>query len=466
MIGNPPYIQLQANGGELAKIYQDKGFETFEKTGDLYCLFTERAFGLLGKNGSVSYIMPNKWMLSAYGRKLRHYLKQKRINYLMNFGDVQFFESATNYVCVFDIENAQPESKIKVLSLNQNSYNGSFTDAVSKSIESIPFDEFSDDEWIIRPRCHVAILEKMFRIGILLKSLPINIDFGIKTGLDKAYVIDSETRNQLISKDAGSKKIIKKILRGRDIDAYVSQWNDKWLVNLHNGIKESGVARLKAEDYPELKKYLDSFGRQLKSRADQGDTPYNLRNCAYLKHFDQPKIIYPNMTTRFPFAYDEDGLLVNPKCYILTTKHSKEFLKFLTGVFNSRLTKLWVWYYCPELNGGARELQKMCFERFPVPNATDRERALIVGNVDRILAAKKINPTADTSVLEAEIDQLVYKLYGLTEEEIAVVEGRGKQVADKTGKGENGSEVAKPRRRGIRPVATAAVKTADDEELE
>ena len=317
-----------------------------------------------------------------------------------------------------------PTRAANTLTLNQKTYSGDFANTVRSCIAKIDVHLFGDEEWILVPKEHVSVLDKMHATPIRLKDLPISINYGIKTGLDKAFIVDTAERNRLVSEDASSKEILKPILRGRDIRAYSAEWKNLWLIVAHNGVKEIGLRRVDINKYKAVKRYMDRFNSELFSRADQGDTPYNLRNCAYLMDFAKPKIVYPNMTTRFPFMLDTGGVLVNPKCYILTADKPLYFLKYLTGVFNSKTTKLWIWYYCPELNGGAREIHKMCFERLPLPESSQGQQKEISELVDSILTAKKTDPAADTSALEAEIDQLVYKLYGLTDEEIAVVEGR------------------------------------------
>ncbi len=113
----------------------------------------------------------------------------------------------------------------------------------------------------------------------------------------------------------------------------------------------------------------------LEKRGDKGETPYNLRNCAYLEEFSKPKIIYPNMTSVFPFMHDETGMMTNQKCFTITSKDNSISLLFLTALLNSSLAKLWIWYNCPELQGGTREISKVYFEHFPVPKANEEQAA-------------------------------------------------------------------------------------------
>ena len=280
------------------------------------------------------------------------------------------------------------------------------------------------------------------------------------------------------------------MVRGRDIAAYGFTGNE-YLINTHNGIKDKmpPIPPVNIDDYPAIKKHLDVFYPNLDKRGDKGETPYNLRNCAYLEDFSKPKIIYPNMTSVFPFMYDESGILGNQKCFILSASDNSVSLPFLTAVFNSSLAKLWIWYNCPELQGGTREISKVYFEHFPVPKANEEEKeklaclATIRGsltfnlqavaskfrrniqrefNIEKLsaklenwfetpfseflkeLLKNKVKLTLEqkaeweeyylTQEQEAqilkseiektdrEIDQMVYALYGLTNEEIKIIE--------------------------------------------
>ncbi|MDX9883727.1 MAG: Eco57I restriction-modification methylase domain-containing protein [Prolixibacteraceae bacterium] len=375
VIGNPPYVQLQTMG-EMSEKLKSCGYETFDKAADLYCLFTERGYKLLKKGGMQSFIMPNKWMLVAYGKPLRKFLSKTGLRQILNFGDIQFFQDATTYVCIFVVQKGKMQENVKALSLNRKTYHGDFLSEVKANSYDYPSSRFGENEWSIQPHRDFVILEKMKQNGAELKELPVSINYGIKTGYNDAFYIDAETRKKLVAADAKSAGIIKPMVRGRDIAAY-GITEREFLINTHNGLKDKTpqIPPINIEDYPEIKKHLDSFYPQLVKRGDKGETPYNLRNCAYLEEFDKPKIMYPNMTSQFPFLYDETGLLSNDKSFILTANDDFVSLPFLTALFNSSPAKLWIWYNCPELQGGTREIRKVYFEHFPVPRANDEQTA-------------------------------------------------------------------------------------------
>lgn len=433
IIGNPPYVQLQSMG-EMSDVYSKRDYSCYNKSADLYCLFVERAYSLLKKNGYFSFIMPNKWMLVDYGKELRQFMSQTSLKKILNFGDVQFFADATIYVCIFVSQKSGDKLPVLACSLNSKNYHGEFEKEVNAATFEFPAENFGASEWSIRNKLHDSVLQKM-NVGTPLKDMPITINYGIKTGFNDAFFIDGKTREKLIAEDPKSEELIKPLLRGRDINAWVTE-NEQYLINPHNGIKEKNIAPINIDEYPAIKKHLDQFIDKLIKRGDKGDTPYNLRNCAYLEEFAKPKIMYPNMTSVFPFTYDETGSFGNDKSFIITLRHSDPgehgsigeesseiLLKALLAIFNSNLVKLWIWYNCPELMGGTREIRKAYFENLRIPLNNAELLQQLATLADEIITAKKTGE--DAAELEAQVNTLVYQLYGITDaEEIEAVEKR------------------------------------------
>jgi len=194
-------------------------------------------------------------------------------------------------------------------------------------------------------------------------------------------------------------------LRGRDIKRYSYDWAGLWLINTHNGIKGK-IPRIDINDYPAIKAHLDQFWDKIKTRADQGDTTYNLRNCAYSDDFSQPKIMYPNMTKFIPFYYDEKGFYQNDKSFMITGNH----LAYLTAFLNSSLFKFCFLDNFPELQGGTRELRKIFFDKIPVLNVSDDvndEFKVLVNEIQTKYSKEKA----------IAIDNMLFDLYDLTKAE-------------------------------------------------
>jgi hypothetical protein len=377
VIGNPPYVQLQSMG-EMSDNLKSCGYETFDKSADLYCLFTERGYKLLKKGGLQSFIMPNKWMLVAYGKPLRKFLSNTGLQQILNFGDIQFFQEATTYVSIFVTQYSGKTEKVKVLSLNQKTYHGDFLSEVQSNIYEYPSGNFTENEWSIQPFEDAVKLDKMKLNGIELKDLPVSIYRGILTGYNDAFYINEETRQKLIAADPKSEEIIKPMVRGRDIAAYE-------ITDYEFLIGTFPTLRLNIEDYPAIKEHLLSFGYdRLKQTGDSGARKKTSGqwfetqdSIGYYKEFAKPKIIYPNMTSVFPFMYDENGFLSNDKSFVITALDDSVSLLYLTAVFNSSLAKIWTWYNCPELQGGTREIRKVYFEHFPVPKANAEQVSMM-----------------------------------------------------------------------------------------
>ncbi len=257
----------------------------------------------------------------------------------------------------------------------------------------------------------LSIKTKVESIGVPLKEWDVEIYRGVLTGYNDAFIINSEKRNEILENCADDDErertaaIIRPILRGRDVARYRYNWADLWLINTHNGIKGK-LERIHIEDYPAIKQHLDCYWDKIVSRADKGDTEYNLRNCAYMDEFSKTKIIYPNMTKFLPFVLDSEGFLTNQKCFIMTG----EKLGFLTAFLNSSLFKFCFANKFPELQGKTRELSKIFMDEIPVISVTlDQEQrfADLVKDIQNDYSKEKA----------INIDKQIFELYGLDLEE-------------------------------------------------
>jgi type I restriction-modification system DNA methylase subunit len=408
VIGNPPYVQLQTLG-EMSDKLKNCGFETFDKGADLYCLFTERGYNLLKNGGLQSFIMPNKWMLVSYGLPLRKFLSKTGLRQILNFGDVQFFEEATTYVCIFVTQKSKLHENVKVLSLNRKTYHGDFLTEVEASLYDYSASRFGENEWSIQPYNDFRKLEQMKLNSTELKDLPISIYRGILTGYNEAFYIDAETRQKLITADAKSAELIKPMIRGRDVIAFgISDF--EYLIGTFPALK------LDIENYPAIKNHLLSFGYdRLKQTGDKGSRKKTSGNwfetqdsIQYYGFFAKPKIIYPNMTSMFPFVYDESGILGNDKSFILTAENDSVSLLFLTAILNSSLAKLWIWYNCPELQGGTREIRKVYFEHFPIPKANPEQTQMLAQK-----ASHRTRLTSDFQLLTSKFIRSIQRKFNI-----------------------------------------------------
>lgn len=273
----------------------------------------------------------------------------------------------------------------------------------------------SSEPWVILTPIEQSIKRKIEAVGTPLKDWDIQIYRGVLTGCNEAFIISTEKRNEILSKCQSederkrTAELIRPILRGRDIKRYGYDWANLWLINTHNGMK-GRIPRINIEDYPAVKAHLDQYWDKIRDRADQGDTPYNLRNCAYLEDFIKPKIIYPNMTKYMPFVYDESMYFTNQKCFIVTGRD----MAFLAAFFNSSLFKFCFRDSFPELQGGTRELSKIFFDKIPVKQISTAQNEVFREAINKIQSDY-------TQTLAIYIDSLIFDLYNLTDEERATI---------------------------------------------
>jgi len=435
VIGNPPYIQLQKDFDgkrKYADLYKKLNYETFERTGDIYCLFYEKGITLLNEGGHLAFITSNKWMRAAYGEKLRNYFLQYNPKILIDLGP-GVFKNATVDTNILIIQKAENQHQLRAATVTENKKDNLDLAAILKR-NGVVLNRLTQDTWFIGDDAEQRLKEKIERIGKPLKDWDVNIYYGIKTGLNEAFIIDSAKRQEILDNCLDEEErrrteaIIKPILRGRDIKRYYYEWAGLWVIVIPAGWTNQSRSNQNPETFiheyfPSLMNHLVLYEEKAKKRDDQGDYWWELRACAYYHEFEKEKIIYPNMTKFLPFVYDNSKFYINPKCYILTGNN----LKYLLGIFNSSISSYWIRQNCPELQGGTREIQSRVFINFKVPVINISIKPLVSQIellVDAILSAKKKNPSADTSALEQEIDRLVYQLYDLTEEEIAIVENK------------------------------------------
>ena len=416
VIGNPPYIQLQKNGGELADRYENDGFQAFARTGDIYVLFCERGLGLLRSNkGILTYITSNSWLKAKYGKKLRGFISNGHTPLrLLEMGGRVF-------------ENAIVDSSVVVVRQGGQATPLPAVDLDSLTTE-VSFPDLPDDAWgEVRPSNEAAwsilsldewrVMDKMRAVGIPLKNWnDISIYYGIKTGYNPAFIVDTATKERLVAEDPRSAEILKPILRGRHIGRYRAEWAGLWLIASHNG--HGDIPPVEIDEYPAVKQHLDRFYDSLAARQDQGRTPYNLRNCAYHAEFSKEKVFWIDLSNEGRFAYTDDHevFCVN-SAYML----SGSFVKFLCAVLNSQLIG---WFMRKTaLNSGMGVVRwiRSTIDTIPIPRPDRNDNESIVGVVDDILQTRAASGVANTSDLEKRIDVLVYKLYGLTNDEVEVV---------------------------------------------
>ncbi|EJT3386679.1 Eco57I restriction-modification methylase domain-containing protein [Campylobacter jejuni] len=439
IIGNPPYIR-QEELKEL-KPHLAKNYKVYKGTSDIYTYFYELGFNVLKdrRGGVLSYITSNKYTRAGYGEALREFLL-KNVKFLeyTDLNGIKVFDSATVDTSILCFEKSKSkDNKFKYLALsNEILKTCAYNIGLYKDFAEFSQNSLSKESFTFSDENTSALKAKIERIGTPLKEwYGLNIYRGILTGYNEAFIITTEKRNEILAncKDEAEKertaKLIRKMLRGRDIKRYSYEWAGLWVINTHNGYKNQNGEKVEAiniEHYPSLKKHFDEFYPQLEKRADKGLTPYNLRNCAYLDEFEKEKIVWNPVSGEYLFSYIKEHIFFNNSLFMMTLDVFS--LKYILAFMNSNCYK---WLITLKTNliqtGSYAYGAKDKIERLPIPKINSKNEKLaneLISLVDEILKAKEQDKNANTQELENKINSLVYKLYNLNEEEIKIIEGK------------------------------------------
>ncbi|EAI1549565.1 class I SAM-dependent DNA methyltransferase [Campylobacter coli] len=438
IIGNPPYIR-QEELKEL-KPHLAKNYKVYKGTSDIYTYFYELGFNVLKDRGGVlSYITSNKYTRAGYGEALREFLL-KNVKFLeyTDLNGIKVFDSATVDTSILCFEKSKSkDNKFKYLALsNEILKTCAYDIGLYKDFAEFSQNSLSKESFTFSDENTSALKAKIERIGTPLKEWQgLNIYRGILTGYNEAFIITTEKRNEILAncKDEAEKertaKLIRKMLRGRDIKRYSYEWAGLWVINTHNGYKNQNGEKVEAiniKHYPSLKKHFDEFYPQLEKRADKGLTPYNLRNCAYIEEFEREKIVYSEIVRKPQFYLDTKlNFYAEATSFILTGENLKYLIAFLNNDFVAFIFK--TFYAGGNLGENGFRYKKAFLEKLPIPKINSKNQKLadeLINLVDEILKAKEQDKNANTQELENKINSLVYKLYNLTEEEIKIIEGK------------------------------------------
>ena len=439
IVGNPPYVRMEEFSP--IKTYLKTHYQAHEERADFYTYFLERALQLIGTSGLVGMIVSNKFSVAKYGKPLREVIQRKGdIREIADFAGANVFKGATvrTFVIILGrqgrgqlgktryvpVPNPSQFEKIESGQLTVNEYaNQAEQFLAAGQLTASPWELISSSQYDLLRRLttNFPSLQKAFSWRPL---------FGIKTGLNEAFIIDDSTRSRLIQEDKKSADVIRPILFGKDVKRYSIQSAARYVIYLH--------PNKDLNNYPAVKKHLDAFRIALSQRAASQEW-FELQQPAVslIPLLEKPKIVYPIIAPEPRFALDDQGFLVNDKLFVLPTDSL-----FLLGILNSSLGHFFFSSVCARLEGSGDcyyEYRAQFVERFPVcsinlSNAADKSRHdAVAGKVEAMLAAKKKLAGAKTDKdktyyenkwanLDRQINAIVYDIYGLTPEEIATVE--------------------------------------------
>ncbi|WQT60801.1 class I SAM-dependent DNA methyltransferase [Helicobacter pylori] len=438
IIGNPPYIR-QEHIKDLKPLLQKQYQDFYNSTADIYTYFFALSYHLLKEKGFNAFITSNKYARAKYGAKLRELLlKKTTIVSYMELNALKVFESAAVDTSIIHFIKQPPlkESGFKYYEPTPNDK----SDLKSTSSLLMKQNALSTESFIFANATLLDLREKIENIGTPLKDWGIQINYGIKTGANEAFIIPTEKRDEILkncddvqkdergmSERERTIELIKPILRGKDIKRYSYEWAHLWVINTHNGYTsalKSKIPPIDIEKYPATKAHLDAHWDTIATRSDQGDTPYNLRNCAYLEDFEKEKIVWASVG--FVEYCMIPGLLILDTNYFFEVSKFGNTKNYLLGLLNSKLLTFWLKLKNTPLGDiGAYRNYKYNIMELPMVKITAKNKKIadkITDCAKQILALKEKDPKANTQKLEKEIDALVYQLYNLTDEEIKTIE--------------------------------------------
>ena len=431
--GNPPYIRQEEFAG--LKAYLKEHYETYAGTADLYVYFVERGLKVAKSNARFVFILPNKWMRAGYGLSLRKWLKNQEIEvhhrlwrpclFLMRLPLIRAF-------CRFIRSRQVPACSNLARWAHWISQRAWLARHLVNRLVDIDQNLLPNEGWTLVNDKVQKLLGKIKGAGAPLgEYVNGKIFYGIKTGYNEAFVIDEKTKGRLMAEDPECEEIIKPFLAGRDIKRYQQPKSEKYLILIKNGQTKEMFgdiegSTMRGEFYNQIISIPFPGTWNLSTKDYKGknwryDQAWQLINgmrlqasVDYYEEFEKPKIIIPAIVKSANYAYDTEGNYGNDKTSIIP---GKDF--YLLGVISSKLIDFYLKHIASTKQNGYFEYKPVYVSQLPI---SEKQDGLIDKAVTEIVSLKKQNPAADTSALEVEIDQLVYGLYGLSEEEIKLVE--------------------------------------------
>lgn len=438
VIANPPYVE--AKKLKYIASYLKGIYDVYSGTADLSIYFIELGLNLLHEGGELTYITTNKFFSTGYGKKIRHLISNKDISRIVDFEQVEVFENVLVSSTVISVGNRNviPNNQFtyaKFYRLKQEEFRKQFV-GHKENLGTYPQDILDEQEWSFADLTGLRLKAKLEYGSTRLGDIDgVNIYRGVTTGFNPAFIISNELRDSLISSDSRNRYVIKNLLQGRNIRKWYYNESDEnllfvpWHFPLHNDTTITGASivaeRELKRQYPAIYQWLEKFKQELSER-NQDETGvryewYALQRCAasYYPEFErQQKIIWGLTADKWAFALDSEKHFLPSNGYILTSTMLS--LNYILGLLNSKLLQHYFSYVGVMTAGGAYTLKAATISTLPFKIASNT--ADIADVVQEILNVKVDSHDADVSRFETKIDFLVYHLYGLTYDEVLIVD--------------------------------------------
>lgn len=408
VIGNPPYVRQEYLG--TIKEHLKANFQSYHGMADLYVYFYERGLSLLRPGGRLAFVVTNKWMKAGYGEPLRRYFAENSwVETVVDFGHAkQFFKDADVFPCFLVVKRpngvAAPVGSNVCVIPREPFKLADLETLVPTRMIAVERSRFTESAWQLESQAETTLLAKIRGGGIPLSKfsglMPLS---GIKTGLNSAFLIDTETRSFLIGSDPNATEILKPYLRGQDIKRWSPEWNGLWMIRIQSSGNATWPWSTTTEDaesifsrtYPSIYAHLSKYKADLVSRQDQGQFWWELRACAYWAEFDKPKIIFPEITWHLQWCLDTRGTLLNNTAYILSSVD-----RWILAVMNSAAGWWYSWRGAVHGKDEALRYIKEFVHDFPIPEPTVKTRRMADSLVDRLIRITSSNQSTSTDLLD------------------------------------------------------------------
>lgn len=400
VIGNPPYVRQEMIDNLTKEKYISLYKNVATSTADLYVYFYELSIKLLRKNGLLGFITPNKWMERKYGLNLRKYLKSFNIHQLINFGELNIFDDASTEPAIIILENKASNDDISYIMIK------SMKEAQSSDYKTQLYkkDELSDDIWRFTNPLTTSILNKFKNVNTTLQEYTDGgVYYGIKTGLNEAFIIDKTKYLEIVTQDKASEKLLKKMVEGDDFG--------KWHLNHSGRYMVATDYDLEIEnDYKGIYNHLEQYRNKLIKRQDKGKNYWNLRACDYYDKLEQPKLIYYHTALNHGFYFDTEGYYISANCYFIANAD-----KYLQCVLNSKLFHFVKKYLFPSFGdsekGGRVRLDANKMNTLPIQKIEESEKDFYIQKADEMfLLNKQFQETKQNFIHELNLEKVPKKL--------------------------------------------------------
>lgn len=408
VVGNPPYVRMERI--KPLKPFLKPRYSCHTERADLFIYFYERAVSLLRLGGAAAFIASSTWTKTNAGTALRDYLQREAtILSFVDFGDLPVFAEVTTYPCIMVLSRGPALTGHAVTSVKvQDKSETDFAGLVKASQIRVPQRELAAIGWHFEDRRIARLREKIQAAGVPLKEYCGSPLYGIKTGLNEAFVVEQATRDALVAADPGSIEILKPFLEGRDLKPWRAEWQGLWLLYTHHGVN---IRR-----YPAILEYLRQFKKKLEARATSAHHEwYELQQpqFRYSAAFQERKILWRDISDRPTFSYDNSGFFIDCTIFALAGMEP-----VVLAALGSSIGWFFLLGICPQVRGGFLRLKSQYIELVPIPSASQEETALVAS-----LLTQLVQPNASTKAVLAELDDTVSRLFGLNQEDRKVLSG-------------------------------------------